>query len=197
MTRLLDFLSGAVRSWPILVLIAAAGLTGCDDPYGPQSWRALPDTITLYTADRVEDQGRPAAYDFRNHRPVVIETPGEAANWDFAFMVGDDEPQLVPPSALGGMRSVASIAVEDAPYDAVERAPSDTARYSRTEPVELDLENVYIIRTRRYFDLFGRSCSSYAKIQPIVVDSERGRFQFTYVYNPNCNDRSLVPTDDD
>lgn len=196
MTHVPHTLGGAVRSLSILVLALAAVLLGCDDPYGPQPWSAFPDTVTLYAADHPEYQGRASAFDFVNPRAVAIESPGEAMNWDMALVTGDRTLQLAPPSSFRGLSSIASIAVETEPFDEVERAPSDTARYARTESVPLEPANVYVIRSRRFFDAIGRSCSMYIKVQPLVIDEERGRFEFTYVRNPNCNDRSLVPTED-
>jgi hypothetical protein len=53
------------------------------------------------------------------------------------------------------------------------------------------MDQVYVIKSRT------ASCALtagpiYAKLKPVQIDVANGVFKFTYVDNPNCNDRSLV-----
>lgn len=185
-----------MRRLSFLVLASAAVLVGCDDPFAPRDWSISPDTIVLFAADRAEYQGRPAAFDLVNTRVVLIEGAQVGSNWDFALVSGEDGLALAPAGAFSGFGSRAGIAIDPGPFEAVERAPSDTARYVHDKLVALDPSVIYVVRSRHVPDFYAGRCSVYGKIQPIRIDEAEGRFEFTYAQNPNCNDRSLVPTRD-
>lgn len=184
-----------MRRLSFLVLASAAVLVGCDDPFAPRDWSVSTDTIVLYLADRADYQGLPSAFDMATPRPVLIEGAHAGGQWDFALVSGEDGLALAPAGAFSGFGSRAGIAVDPGPFEAVERAPSDTAKYAHDKLVALDLSLIYVIRSRPVRVYYGL-CTYYGKIQPIRIDEAQGRFEFTYAQNPNCNDRSLVPTDD-
>lgn len=188
--------SGTVRRLSFLALAFAALIAACDDndPFAPEPWGAAPDTVVLYAANLPEYQGRPAAFDAIYLDAIPLETAQGTVGWDFALLSTEDGLRLAPAGSFDGITSHAGIAVESSGFEAVRSAPRDTAAYARTFSRPLRESEVYIIRSRRHFDAYHRSCSVYAKIQPLDIDEERGRFAFTFVRNPNCNDRSLVPT---
>jgi hypothetical protein len=59
--------------------------------------------------------------------------------------------------------------------------------------VAVEVGQVYAIRSRR-FSQYGGPCALYGKLSPISIDPEEGVLRFEIVRNPNCNDRSMVPS---
>jgi len=179
-----------------LALVAAAGLAAaCDDGFGPIRWEATPDTATLYSLARPELLGLPSAYDFVNLLPVRVESPGATGQWDVALTEEAGTLALLPAGAVGTLPARAGIAVmRGRPFEAVDRAPGDTAAYERRRPVPVETGVVYVVRTA---PRISSGCTYFAKVQPLVVDAVAGLFRFVVVRNPLCNDRALVPPEDD
>jgi hypothetical protein len=75
----------------------------------------------------------------------------------------------------------------------VTEAPSDTLLYISDQQVPVRLGSVYVIKTHRWSGSFGRTCISFAKLEPLDVDVSGGTLTFRYVSNPVCNSRDLVP----
>lgn len=186
-----------MRILSFLALAAAVSLTvGCDDNFGPEQLDFRQDTAALFSLDRPEYVGRPAAYDFIRLREVVVESPGETGEWDVALTGEAGELFLTPAGALVQLNSRPAIAVvRDRTFEALARAPADTA-FRETEGVLAETGSVYVVRTRR-FAVVGGSCVNYAKVQPLEVDEAAGTLRFRTVQNPNCNDRALVPPSED
>jgi hypothetical protein len=183
------------RYIPMLVLLLAA----CDDPFGPGSWIAVQDTLTMYSASRAQYVGMGSAVDAVTDPVTVlpIEVPGATGNWDFALIEQGGSLLLAPAGSFTGLEDNRSrIAVlEGQSFASVEEAPSDTARYSAA-PVVARTGVVYVLRTRKA----GCGLTSgyrYAKMQAVEVDGVRGIFRFFITRNPYCDDRSLVPPDID
>lgn len=181
------------RYLPILVLALAA----CDDPFGPGSWVAVQDTLTMYSASRAQYVGLGSALDAVTDPVTVlpIEVPGATGNWDLALIEDGSGLQLAPAGAFTGLEENRSrIAVlEGRDFATLEEAPSDTTRYSAA-PVPVRMGVVYVLRTRK------AGCGlttgyRYAKIRPVAIDAARGIFTFVITRNPFCDDRSLVPPD--
>ena len=177
-----------------LLIIAAAATAACDDGFGPQPWDATPDTITLFSASRLDLLGQPTAYDFVNRITIRVEQPGTANGWD-VLLSGTSALQLNPASAFQGQNSRAAIAtITNATFDALTEAPGDTASYS-TNPITIQTGGVYVVRTRRYACSFSTAVN-FAKIKAVSVDAAAGKARFAVVRNPYCNDRSFVPPED-
>lgn len=175
-------------------------LAGCDDGLGPLQWSAVPDTLTIFSVSRADLLGRPAALDVASTvvRTVVVESAAEAGTWDIALAEHDGEFVMLPASVIPGLDARVGIAtMTETTLDGVTEAPGDTARYARTA-VEIETGTVYVIRSRR--DLcggFGGSGVRYAKLKALALDATTGSFRFEVVRNPFCNDRRLIPPDDD
>ena len=183
------------RFLPLVFVMLAA----CDDPFGPNVWFALQDTVTLYSASRAQYVGLGSALDAVAD-PVTalpIEIPGATGNWDFALIEDANGLALAPAGAFSGLEaSRARIAViEGQRFETLEEAPSDTTRYSAA-PVPVRMDVVYVLRTRKATCSFTTGYR-YAKIKPIHVDAARGTFRFVVTRNPYCDDRSLVPPEVD
>lgn len=182
-----------------MILLLAAPLAACDDEFGPVDWGAAPDTVELWSIDRADSSfiGLPSAFDFVGLRAVVVESPGEAGNWDAVVTDTTDGLALAPKDALVDGASRAGIAVIDGvAFADLASAPGDAAAYEDSAAVPLTVGDVLVVRTRRFFDGLS-DCHRYAKLHVIEVDASEGTVRFEYVRNPNCNDRALVPPGED
>lgn len=189
--------SGAPSSgWASLLfatLLLLPGLWGCDDDPFKIMWELSPDTVLLYSLARPE-MNLSSAFDFIRRNPVRVESPDAVGEWDVAVDTQDGTIVLVPPGAIGVAKSRAGIApIEDATFEEIRRAPSDTTLYIRDRPVPMEVGQLYVIRTRQKQGSYGSLCVYYGKFQPLLVDPEEGRLSFMYDVSPVCNDRKLVP----
>lgn len=177
--------------------IAALVLTGCEDPYGPEDWEAVPDTVDLFSLNRQEYQGLPSAYDLLggfNGQRLPVELPGATGNWDFVLTESDGRLQLSPAGVHKELNSGAGIApLAEYDFESVKSVPARASRYTDSEPVDLEVGRVYAVRSRRYFGYLGESCFQYGKLAPIEIDNDAGVLRFEIIRNPNCNDRSMIP----
>ena len=183
------------RLIPLVFVVLAA----CDDPFGPNTWFAVQDTLTMYSASRAQYVGLGSALDAVSDPVAVlpIEIPGATGNWDFALVDNNNTLSLAPAGSFTGLEANRSrIAVmEGRDFETLEEAPSDTTEYS-AGPVGLRAGEVYVLRTRK------APCGlttgyRYAKMKAIEVDVPRGIYRFVITRNPYCDDRSLVPPDVD
>ncbi|HEX6587543.1 MAG TPA: hypothetical protein VF039_00860 [Longimicrobiales bacterium] len=175
----------------LLPLLAACN----EEPVDPfRDWDAIEDTVTLYTADRVEHQGLFAAYDIVNSRSLRIEDPAASGAWDFVLTGGDGTPlTLTPLGAFFDVDNRAGLHVDrDAEFLPLERAPSAESAYVTDEPVTVEDDVIYIIRSRQT----SGGCVRFAKLDPLEIDQEVGSLTFRVIRNPRCNDTDLVPPED-
>ena len=179
---------------PVLLLpVLGACNEEPDNPF--DDWDVVEDTATLHTADRVETQGLPAAYDIVNHRTLRIEDPTASGAWDFALTGGVDGPlTLTPLGAFFDVENRAGLGIErDASFEEIERASADDADYVTDETVALEEGVVYIVRSRQT----GGGCVRFGKMEPLEIDQDAGTLTFRLIRNPNCNETDLVPDEDD
>lgn len=195
MRKQLKHMDRAVRRFTRMLPVLALAAAACGDPYGPQPWNPLPQSVTVFSASRAEYVGLVSAIDLVNEpvRAISIEAPGATGNWDFVLMDGPNNTlQLVPAAAFEGITSRARIAViENRDFLDIREAPRDTALYTAA-PVTLRTGVVYVVRSRRGVCGFTTGVR-YAKMQPVEIDPARGVFRAAIVRNPFCDDRSLVP----
>ncbi|MGH7552655.1 MAG: hypothetical protein ACREMQ_06460 [Longimicrobiales bacterium] len=184
-----------IRFFAIPLVIAAGG---CDDGIGPAFWDSTPDSVTLFSISRADLIGLPSAYDVIQLRPVTVENPAATGTWDFALAEQNGQFVMVPAGSFGGITSRAGIAtLGPGSLDAVTEAPRDTARFS-TAPVPIATGSIYVLRSRREgCGAFGGTGVRYAKLHAVAVDAATGTFRFAVVRNPYCNDRALVPPEDE
>lgn len=167
-----------------------------DEPVDPfADWDVIEDTVTLYTADRVENQGLPAAYDIVNSRTLRIEDPTASGAWDFALTGGDSSPlTLTPLGAFFDVDNRAGLHVAgDEEFLTLDRAPAAEDAYVADESVTLEDGVIYIVRSRQT----AGGCVRFAKMDPLGVDQDAGTFTFRIIRNPRCNDTDLVPPEED
>ena len=135
----------------------------------------------------------PSALSMGDRRTMRVEDPATTGVWDFALDTNGGGFFLLAPPALG-VDAEAGIAVEEnKSYDEVTVAPSDTLRYATTEPVPVQIGNIYVIRTNRRRSSFGQLCNFYGKVEPLILDEAGGSMTFRYDLSPSCNDLNLVP----
>ncbi|HET9984797.1 MAG TPA: hypothetical protein VFQ38_14465 [Longimicrobiales bacterium] len=182
----------SIRFFFLAAVVALAA--GCGDALGPQTWSAVPDTVTLYSASRTELTGLPSGYDFTTGLSITVESPGQSGSWDLvvADRTGGGFSFLPSGAVLGGSGGAGIAAVSGQTLDAVKEAPSDTTAYARSTDVPVTVDGVYAIRTRRVNCSLG-SGVHYAKLHVISTDPVRGSVQFEVVRNPFCDDRKLIP----
>lgn len=196
----MTFAKRAVRATVALLPLLLLPLTACDDPFGPRVWSAEPDTAQIWSASRPELIGMPSAYDFTTDptRSVLIEGAGSTQGWDVALIDVNGQLMLAPASYFPGQGTRAAIAPRGAgTLASIERAPADSASYTRS-PVALRVGDVYVIRSRINTCETGYGAGTrYAKITPVEIDQQEGTVRFALVRNPYCDDRSLIPPEDD
>lgn len=176
-------------------LVLTAVTAACGDDFGPINWSDVPDTVQIFSVSRPDLLGLPSAFDGVTLRPVPVE---QGAGWDFALAEQDGGFVMLPLSATEGGDTLAALAtIGDVTLDEVTEAPpsSDFVK----EPVPIEAGTVYVLRTRRsrcsqFTSLTG---PRYGKLKAIAVDEEEGTYEFEVVVNPQCNDRALIPPDDD
>jgi len=177
----------------VATLVGLAGAACGDDPFAI-NWVETPDTVTLFSLARSE-LNVVSAFDFRGRTAVVVETPGASGQWDVAVDTRGGEIVMVPAGALGIDSRAAVAPIPGTSYDDLVEAPADTTFYVEDQAVPVDLNTVYVIRTRRSVGSFGRRCFYYAKLQPLATDAQAGTFTFFYDAARVCNDRRLIPPD--
>jgi hypothetical protein len=175
----------------LAVWIVAAGCG--DDPFAIR-WSENPDSVFLYSLARPE-LNLVSGFNFQNRIPITVEDPTATGSWDVAVDTRDGRIVLLPPGALG-IASRAGIAeLEGTTFQEVEEAPQDTAAYTSSDPVQVRMGNVYVIRTNESLGGFGRRCVYYYKLEPLEIDPERGTLRFVFDGSPVCNDFRLIPPD--
>jgi hypothetical protein len=180
----------------LFLLVGAA----CDDGFGPQVWADTPDTLTIYSITRAELLGRPSGIDIASGRPrtVVLESALEStASWDFALTESAGTFQLMPASTVAGLESRAGIVeVPQSTLDEVLQAPGDSDAFLQT-PLDLEIGQVYVLRSRRAQCNAFQQGVFYGKMKALALDAASGAFKFEIVRNPYCNNRALIPPEDD
>ncbi len=178
-----------------VLLTLALATAACGDDLGFGAWSDAPDTTFIYSASRPELIRMPSAYDIVNRIRVSIEGSAATGTWDFALLERSGAFVMAPESFLTGSDSRAGIALTTAATLAeVREAPRDTALFRR-DPVTIEPGKVYIIRSRREACFTFGAGVRYAKLRALEVDAAAGTYRFEVVRNPNCNDRALIPPD--
>lgn len=175
-----------------LSLLVAATACG-DDPFRI-NWEGVPVESTVYSLDR-EELNRAAGFNMRDRRSVVVEAPAADGRWDFALDRQEGDLILRPPMTLGVDSRAGISPVPGAAWEDVREAPRDSLAFITEDPVPLAAGTVYIIRTHRQLDFFGRQCVFYGKLEAVEIDADAGVLRFLHDTNPECNDRRLVPRD--
>lgn len=181
------------------LFLVSAGLVsavGCGDDLGLDDWSAIPDTVTIFSLSRSDLINLPSAYDFVNHSALRVESPIAAGRWDLAVLHEGSELALVTAGGFPGQNSRAAIApITGTGFEELAEAPEDTTRYT-VGPVVVQAGQVFAVRTRRAECSFSLSVR-YAKLRVLDVDPAAGSVRFVAITNPFCNDRELIPPNQD
>jgi len=173
--------------------ILSLGACG-DDPFQIR-WAADVDTVSLFSLARPE-LNLGSAYNFDQRRILVVEAPGSSGSWDLAVDDDGTEMYFVLPEVLGIESRAALAPVPGVSFEDLTEAPSDTAAYIGNEIIPIQIGTVYAVRTSEGTGFFGETCVYYGKLQPIEKDLVRGTVSFFFDASPVCNDRSLIPTEE-
>lgn len=185
-----------MRSTRFLALGFAFVTAACDDGFGPQFWDPTPDTVVIYSLSRPELLGLPSAYDAVGPRRVLVESPVATGSWDFALAEQNGGFVMLPAVAFGSINSRARIAtMGTGSLQDITEAPGDTTRYSAVA-VPIQPGTNYVLRTRTEACLGFGTGVRFAKLQALSVDEVAGTYRFAIVTNPYCNDRRLIPPED-
>jgi hypothetical protein len=180
-----------------LFAVAAAlstGLGACGgDPFAI-NWAASPDTVLLYSLARPE-LNLSSGYNFFGRRAVRVESATATGSWDLALDTRGGDLVFLPPGALGVGSRARVTALPGMRFDDVIDAPADTAVYSAVSPLPIEMGTVYVVRTGQSVGAFGRRCSYYAKLEPLVIDVDGGTLTFVFDVSPVCNSLRLIPPD--
>ncbi len=178
----------------VLLLTSLSLTAGCEDDIFKIDWAANPDTVILYSLARPE-LNLYSGFDFLSRSGVRIESPGAVGEWDLALDTWDGELVFLPPGAIGVDNSTAGIApMGSMDFQDLKRAPRDTTLYVRSDPVPVDVGDLYVIRSRRAPGSFGSICNYYGKLVPLAIDPQEQTVTFYFDMSPVCNDRKLTPT---
>lgn len=172
----------------------SAGLATCGgDPF-IFPWELNPDTVLLYSLARPE-LNLEAAYSFNDRRKVRVEAATATGTWDVAVDTRGGQLVFLPPGALGISSKASVAALPGLSFADLQDAPEDTAAYSRFAPVPVEMGTLYVVKTSQSPGIFGRLCSYYAKLEPLVIDVEGGTLTFVFDASPVCNSLRLIPPD--
>lgn len=186
-----------MRKLPLMLLLIAPALTGCDDPFEPFPWSDTSVDVRLWSIDRADLIGLPSAFDFVELRRTIVEDPTMSMRWDVALSDVPGGLAFSPAGAYADIEADVGIAViTDRSFNELLEAPRDPAAYVTDSPVPLIEGGVYVVRTRRTICVT-TTAPRYAKVQVLELDLEEGSALFKVVRNPNCNDRSFVPPEND
>jgi hypothetical protein len=180
----------------LLLLLLLLALMACDDDFYTIRWEESPDTAQIYSLARPE-LNLYSGFDFLGRKGVQIESPAAVNGWDMVLDTQDGELVFVPPKAIGVTTSTAAIApMGIMAFEDLKRAPSDTAMYIDDRPVQVNVGELYVIRSRRAPGSYGSPCDYYGKFLPLIEDIEAETVTFMFDISPVCNDRKLVPPKD-
>jgi len=167
-------------------------LSGCgDDPF-QQRWFSNTRTASLYSLSRPE-LNLPSAFGLYDGQSYRVEVAGSTGRWDLAFDLIGGAPVLLPPGALGVTGEARIIPLPGENFDTIERAPADLELYSSSQPVPVQLGQLYVVRTNQQIGPFGTRCTYFGKLVVDELDLARARLTFRYDVNPICNSRRLQP----
>lgn len=196
MKRPLLNLSRPVLGLLLLASILPAG--GCE-VYEP-TWILTVDSTTLYSLSRPEYMGRVGAYDFarsvsRGGGAVIVErnTLNNALEFDFAISEVDGELVALPAGLFEGVTVDPGIAIDSSGIDFEDWGVAPRDGYVTDEPVPLETGVLYAVRSRRG-PLDG--CTHYGKFEVLSIEAD-GVVHLQAVRNHLCNDRELIPPDED
>jgi len=135
-----------------------------------------------------------SAFDFYNRIPKRLEAVTTGDLWDLTTDVQEGQFVWLPPGSLGISSDAAVATLEGESFESAARAPSDTARYVKDEPIPIRSDRIYVIRTRRLQGGFS-ACNYYGKMEALEMDPVAGTIRFQFDVNGICNDLALIPPD--
>lgn len=181
-------------------LIAALVAFGCggDDPFVvPLPTEPAEATIFDLFGPFIE---RASAFDLATG-PVVARTD-VTSQWDIVYAitpagaagcfqgVATGQPVFLPRGCFEAFDASSGLLRSDRAFDEVVEASGNAADYVIDAAVPIDSGAVYVLRSRPDPAL-SVSCRQYAKLEVLSLQPATGAITFRYLWNPNCNLRSL------
>jgi hypothetical protein len=178
---------GNIVLLPLLIATAACGR----DPFALE-WIASADTVRLYAISRPEPNIE-TGFDFGARRTVRIEAPATTTSWDLAVDFEDGRAVFLTPGFFGVDSDAALVELPDENFDDIEEAPEDDDVYIENQAIPVNLESLYVVRTRRLRSNYGQLCNHYAKMVPLDMDPDERTVVFVFDTNGICNSRKMQP----
>ncbi|MFQ5747313.1 MAG: hypothetical protein ACE5HF_08860 [Gemmatimonadota bacterium] len=176
-----------------MLLLIAAGAAACGDPF-QVTLIPNPDTPTEFTlADfnrgPLED---PPAFDLLSGGDAVRtdQVPG----WDFVFVITPaGNAQFWPRGQIVSGRTDAGLQLVSGTFDGLDVAPA--TGYKKAGSIPLAVGDVIAVVSRSDPTFGGLRCRHYAKLEILDLDLSALTVTFQILINPNCEQRSLKPGD--
>lgn len=176
----------------ILLFLSLIATAACGrDPFALE-WIASADTVRLYAISRPEPNVE-TGFDFGARRAVRIEAPATTSSWDLAVDIEGGRAVFLTPGFFGIDSDAALVELPDENFDDIEEAPEDDDVYIEDQAVPVNLESLYVVRTRRLRSNYGQLCNHYAKMVPLDVDPVARTVVFVFDTNGICNSRKMQP----
>lgn len=191
MKRRFSSIAGPILGLLVLVTVVPMS-TACEG--FEFDWVAVEDSVTLFSLARPEYADLPAAFDFISRSRVVVDRPMSSDPYVFDMAVSEEggEMVLLPAGVFQTFGVDPGIAIDSSgtTFDELAEAPREGYITDVAVPVRTDV--VYTVRTRQD----GGGCRRYGKLEVLEVEPE-GILHFRAVRNNLCNDRELIPPEDE
>lgn len=172
---------------PAVLLGLASG--GCENPLEPRKFPVAdaPSETVLhdFRSSRIIDR---SGFDVVTANPVRVD---QTSSWDFVFFVADGGvEQFRPRSVIAEGDFASGLQRVESTFEGLETAPGDG--YVAGAPVPVEEGAVYAARSRQDPNV-RRRCRHFMKLEVLSVSPSEGTVSFRYLWNPNCEQRILVP----
>lgn len=170
----------------LVLLPAAALLSGCDDPFG-NTQLIRQDSLTLAAANG--PSSLPTAVDIViNNAPSFPELPSEAGSWDLQVRLQGSTFFLHPNPGNGTYRG-AGLQKTTRALETAGDAPIRSADYLRT-PVAVNPGDTYYVQSRQLNSVCG-TLPKYGILKVLSVSADSGIVHVAVRSNQSCNDERL------
>lgn len=185
------------RRWAVLLAFLLGGVSSCGSDINTEYPRpSEPLELSLY--DLVSGPiDRPSAVNVVSGRalgrPSAVRID-VTERWDLVFAMVDGSPAWLPRGFFEALEVSSGVLETQLGFDQVIEAPEDKELYEDEQPVPMTEGTTYIIRSRLDPDL-SLPCRIYAKVLVESIQMDPARADLLIIWNPNCDGRSLIPSE--
>lgn len=172
------------------IVVAAAALAACGDPYEPILTPNPPSATEVALYDFLTGSLQdPAAFDLIFRQPVRTD---RSYGWDFVFLIDPESgPSVRTRGGFLDEPDEAGVQVVDQGFDELRSAPEDG--YVQEEAVGIAPGDVFVVRSRKDPAYGSIRCRYYGKFEVLEIDPDGSRLTVRHLINPNCERRELEP----